>query len=338
MRRFSWLVWLCACNAPGIDPTDLKGVFDAPLSRAAASASASTSASAAPAPEEAALPVFKRTPIAEPCVEPGGTPAAPDQRPVGRPACRRARILEHRDADGTPRYACVFEPSGSAERAPLPLVLFLHDAYDDPSAVHKKTRLRKLSEDLDLTGDPRRRGFVVLAPQARRIQGRPRFDRDYRTRANADVVAIDGFIDELSELVDTRRIYAVGAGEGGEMAALYAMVRADRVAAFGLFAAAPKELRWSCKDEPTPALAIYRSCDAVTECADVEQWLSQREREHAVTQPLRLGSANRTEPSCATSRHTCGGKQGTADHLRWPKERERELLEYLARFQLDVSG
>jgi len=247
-------------------------------------------------------------------------------------------VLEHRDAQGAPRYACVFAPENMAERAPLPLVVFLHDEHDDPTAISKKTRLRGLSEELDLTGEPRRRGFLLLAPQARRIQGRLRFDTGYRARDNPDVASIDRFVDELVDerLVDTQQIYAIGASRGGEMAALYAMLRGDRVAAFGVFGAAPKELRWSCPNAPpTPAVAIYRSCDAITPCADVEQWLSLRDRERATTHPLRLGAGNSPEPSCATSSQRCSEKRGTIDHARWPKERERELLEYLGRFRLE---
>jgi poly(3-hydroxybutyrate) depolymerase len=317
-------------------------VFDRPaVATASASGSAKPVRLSKPARSAAevveAPPALVRPGIAEPCAEAGGSPVEADRRPAGRPACRRARVLEHREAGGAPRYACVSTPDNADERAPLPLVIFLHDEYDDPTAVSKKTRLRTLVDDFDLTGEPRRRGFVLLAPQARRIQGKLRFASEHRARDNADVVAIDRFVDGLvaERLVDKRQIYAIGASAGGEMAALYAMLRADRVAAFGVYGAAPRDLRWSCSAEPPPAMAIYRSCDAVTPCADVEQWLSVRDRERGTTQPLRLGAANQTEPSCVTSRHLCSVKRGTADHARWPKERERELLEYLGRFHLE---
>ena len=75
-------------------------------------------------------------------------PDPPNQeirRTLGRPACRGAQILEWKDAEGSPRYACVITPPGVETRAPLPLVVFFHDPQADPTAVDKETGLRKLA-------------------------------------------------------------------------------------------------------------------------------------------------------------------------------------------------
>jgi pimeloyl-ACP methyl ester carboxylesterase len=329
------------CESPKTDPTDLKGVFD--KRSASANSTASTRARPKPTPTTNSdagprLIARERTPPKGPCIPKSGAPAQLTGRNARRPACRRSRVVEHRDADGLPRYACIYAPRKLKQRTPLPLVLFLHGENDTPAAVNKKTRLRRRYDKLDMTGEARRLGFVVLAPQARRIEHRLRFDTDYVALDNVDVQTIDHFIDLLIDegTVDPRQIYAVGESHGGQMAALYAHLRPERVAAFGVYAAAPSGFGWSCDGQPPPAAAIYRACDAVTPCADVEQWLSSREQAHAPTFSMRLGSGKATEPSCALSKASCRKKKGQANHSRWPKHREVELLEYLSRYSLNI--
>ena len=88
------------------------------------------------------------------------------RRSAGR-RCRGAQVLETRDAEGSPRYACVIAPSGVETRAPLPLIVFFHADGDNPTSVDKETGLRKLGATWNLTGDPAHAGFIVLAPQGR---------------------------------------------------------------------------------------------------------------------------------------------------------------------------
>jgi poly(3-hydroxybutyrate) depolymerase len=332
---------LAGCKSEGVDGGDLHSVFEG---GSAASGSASTGR-AAPAASSSAdagprIPPRERQPIAGPCVAPAGTPAVQAERTGGRPACRRTRILEHRDAGGTPRYACVYEPSDVDARKPLPLLVFLHSEYDTPAALQKKTRLRTRQRFFDLSGDPRHQGFVVLAPQARRLGGALRWDVDYTAADNLDARSIDHDVDQLlaEGLVDPRQIYAIGESRGGVMAALYAMLRPDRVAAYGVFAADAGRLAWSCDGAPTPAAVLYRACDTVVPCADVEQWLRTRERSGAPTYSLRLGVGKAEEPSCVLSEGRCLPNAGTANHQRWPAPREGELLEYLGRYSLDLEA
>ena len=61
----------------------------------------------------------------------------------------------------------------------------------------------------------------------------------------------------------------------------------------------------------------------------VEKWIAQREEAGAETRALRLGDDNALETNCAT-RNRCSDKKGQAHHLRWPKGREKELLEFLS--------
>jgi len=333
---------LSGCESSNVDGGDLHGVFD---HTASPTASASSSASAAPAPAPTAsasaaprIPTRERAPIAHSCIAEEGEPTPRNRRYAKRPACRRSRVLEYRDSQGTPRYGCVFESSKVADTKPLPLVIFLHGEFDDATALHKKTRLRALYHKIDLTGDPKHPGFVILAPQARKLEGSQslRWDHGFKSLANVDVVTIDHFVDDLltAGLVDARQIYVVGDSGGGRMAALYAMLRPDRVAAFGAYAADASTYRWTCDEPATPAAVLYRACDAVVPCADVEQWLAARTDTHAPTFSLRLGSGKAREPSCALSKAACREKKGKANHNRWPKHNERELLEYLSRYSL----
>lgn len=346
LSTLTWLSLLAACESSEVDGRDLHGVFNSarPSATSAASApsasaavaKAKPSASAAASSSAAAIAPLERPAAKGSCLEPTGSPTDADSRYGRRPACRGATVLEHQDENGLPRYACLFAPKGASERAPLPLLVFFHDDGDAPTAVHKKTHLRKHYRKFDLSGDPMHAGFIILAPQARRMGGMLRFDTGYRAEDNADVVATNLFVAELDKqgLADKQRSYTIGHGKGGEMALMYAMARADRIAATATFASAASKIRWSCEPPVPPLAMLYRACDTVTPCADVEQWLSARERDNMPTMTLRLDAGHRRAPSCTVHKRSCGKNTGKVNHARWPRRREKEILEYLARYSL----
>jgi hypothetical protein len=101
------------------------------------------------------------------------------------------------------------------------------------------------------------------------------------------------------------------------------------------YASAATFYSWTCSEEPPPAFVSYRSCDTVTPCQDVERWIAARGKARAQTSSLRLGDAKHTEPSCVTSARLCKNKRGNANHYRWPKCHDRQMLEYLARYSLE---
>jgi hypothetical protein len=279
-----------------------------------------------------------RPPTEGACVRESGAPNREVRRVVGRPACRGAQVLEWKDSEGAPRYACVIAPSGVETRAPLPLVIFFPDGEDDPTAVDKETGLRKLASSTNLSGDPAHTGFVVLAVQGRHIKKGKHgsiFDTDYTGPDNVDVATVDHFLAELEGrgLVDKRRIYTLGASHGGHMAATYAMMRADRVAAFATFAADAPSAEWSCAGPPPPAMVVYRACDGFFSCESVERWLRARDALSAETAWLRLGAANDEEPNCAV-KNKCTPQKSEANHHRWPKGREGDLLRFFGRHAL----
>jgi dienelactone hydrolase len=342
----------CTCATPSseLDGGDLLGVFthdggsdggvDAGHRRGKHLRDAGLADARAAEPPSPAASV--RAPVAGNCVASEGQPDRDIRRTLGRPPCRGAQVLEWKDADGSPRYACVVAPPGVETRAPLPLIVFFHDEGDDPSAVDKKTALRKSGAAYGLAGDPAHTGFIVLAPQGRHIRGGKHgsvFDTDYTGADNQDVAAVDHFIAELDAkgLVDHRRTYTLGASYGGHMAATYAMMRADKVAAFAAFATDAPRASWSCGGPPPPGLMIYRACDGFFSCESVERWLRARDAQQAETAWLRLGAANDEEPSCAT-RNKCTPRGAEGNHHRWPKGREGDVLAFFKRHVLGATS
>lgn len=337
---------LVNCQTDWGDPEDLHGVFEKPKASHAkaatatkAKATANKKSVATPRPE-LALKRFQREPVAGRCIEAAGQAAVPDRRPARRPACRYARVLEQRGKGGLPRYGCVYQPRKAEEKGPLPLVIFFHRDLDSPATIRRSTRLQRRSRNFELSADPTKRGFVLLAPQARKIRYGKRWATDFHSDENSDIALVDDQVDQLvaEGRVDRRQIYTMGAGRGGQMAALYAMMRPSRVAAFAVYGTHLGDLNWSCEAEPTPAAVLYRACDSVTPCADVERWLGKREASKAATFGLRLSSSGRSEPSCVLSERQCRPKRGRSNHNRWPKRREKDMLRYLARFSVNVPS
>jgi len=352
-----WAAGACSTPSSEVDGGDLLGVFDRDAGEDAAadggaeggvrkdgsggrpggSAGGDAAAPALPMPRPAAA---RQAPDGS-CVAPEGQPATELRRTMGRPPCRGAQVLEWRDPEGSPRYACVYSPPGVETRAPLPVVLFFHAEDDNPTGVEKRTGLRKLAAGTNLTGDPAHTGFIVLAPQGRAFKGQPgaRFDTGYTGPDNVDVAVVDHFLGELAarKLVDRARVYALGMSAGGHMAATYAMMRADRVAAFATFGTDAPPATWACPGPPPPAMVLYRACDAMVACESVERWLRAREAQAAETPYMRLGEDRREEPHC-TLRARCPEAKGAVHHNRWPKSREEDLLRFFAARSLSVNA
>lgn len=340
-----------------MDGNDLLGVFERD---AGAADDGGTPAQArrgegpgATAVPEPTKPPETRQPTEGSCVAEQGSPRRELRKTLRRPPCRAAQVLETRDAEGSPRYACVITPPGVETRAPLPLIVFFHAEGDTPTSVDKKTGLRKLGASFNLTGDPAHAGFIVLAPQGRAFKSpsqaeRERggsthtpiapFDAEFTGESNVDVTTVDHFIDELlaRKLVDPRRIYALGASYGGHMAATYAMLRADRIAAFATYGSDSPPAEWACPGPPPPAMVVYRACDDLFPCESVERWLRARDALSSHTPFLRLDEANRDEPHCALRRR-CTAKKGALNHARWPKSRETDILRFFAGHALAVA-
>lgn len=338
-----------SCSTPSstVDGGDLLGLYDRDAGSdapAAADARAGKDGGKRGRPPAVAPgPTKERKPVTGTCVAKQGEPDRELRRTLGRPACRGEEILEGRDADGSPRYACVIGARGAEARAPLPLLVFFHGPEGTPATVDRRTGWKKLAAKFPVSADAAHPGFLVLMPQGRLLK-RDRsgaiFDTDHIGEGNVDVATVDQFIEVLKKrgLVDARRVYTVGEGKGGLMAATYAMWRADRVAAFATFASEGPSATWTCADvPPPPALILYRACDAVTACDSVEAWVHAREKASAETVAIRLGAGNEEEVNCAMKNKCTKGK-GTANHERWPRGREEDILRFFARHALSADA
>jgi poly(3-hydroxybutyrate) depolymerase len=333
----------CELPSQSVDRQDLMGVFErdggVDGGIVGASPAAPGGSADAAAPSDVPAPV-SRTPVTDTCVEESGEPNRDLRRTVGRPACRRGRILEHRDAAGAPRYACLFAPAELDAKGPLPLLVFFHPGHANPTVLRKATGLREKARDFDFGAGAGKGGYLILAPQGRAIFGEERgivFDTEHVSSENVDVQTVDHFIDRIASegIVDRRRVYTAGWGAGGEMAAFYASVRPDRIAAFATFASSAPRGRWTCPTPPPPGAIVYRACDAITSCERVETWLRDREVARAPTLALRLGAADVEEGHCAVNK--CGEKVGTANHQRWPKSIEERILGFLSGHTLSLN-
>jgi len=164
------------------------------------------------------------------------------------------------DPDGTPRRACLYEPASASPATPLPLIVYLHPSLFTADTLQAPgMNLLSFQNTADLTGDPERPGFIVVAPEGRATthfypapddQGTG-WDNWYRQLdrhggdvvvdgvtygQNVDAATIDHFIDQevATGKVDVRRIYLTGWSNGSAMAFLYGLNR-RRIAAAAVY-------------------------------------------------------------------------------------------------------
>jgi len=201
--------------------------------------------------------------VAEPCGPFGDAPAEVNSgffaTLVSRhnPICIAGQVLgPWRDAGGSERYACVYEPGFARPGKPLPLLVFIHGSTSTADSV-LATGLTGRIEQADLGDGP---GFILLAPEGRYGQHQyPGLDGNglgwdnwYRQFSpagavtvagvsydqNPDAAAIDHFVaaEVATGKVDSKRIFVMGWSNGAAMAILYALNR-PQVAAAAVYSA-----------------------------------------------------------------------------------------------------
>jgi predicted esterase len=156
------------------------------------------------------------------------------------------------DAEGTPRFACLYPPSAPAAGAKYPMIVFLHPSLVNADSV-KSTPLFADRDTVNIS-DGAVTGFIILAPQGRNTQHfypapdnqASGWDNWYRQMSpgnevvagavfpeNVDAATIDHFIQQqiATSSVDTNRIYLVGWSNGAAMSFLYGANRGNIAAA-----------------------------------------------------------------------------------------------------------
>ncbi|MFK7895717.1 MAG: PHB depolymerase family esterase [Myxococcota bacterium] len=166
--------------------------------------------------------------------------------------------LEH---DGTTRWFDVYEPDGLGS-APVPLVLHLHGGTLSKAAMRNEA-------PGELLAIADREGFIVILPNGTRADGSS--DRlgsfnwnDCRGDAigvlpeSDDVGFLDAVLDwaEASYPVDSDRIYATGASNGGMMSYRLAFERSERIAAIAAQIANLPEFTDCAVTEPATPISV----------------------------------------------------------------------------------
>ena len=163
-------------------------------------------------------------------------------------------------SDGNPRYACIYEPDSASATNRLPLLVFIHPSLVPAGSV-RATNLLHYLDSANLSGNPPKPGFILLAPQGRKTTHYYPFpdnrgygwDNWYRQfnptgdvsiggvtyKENVDAATIDEFIAQAiaTGKVDTDRIYVTGWSNGAAMAYVYALNR-PKIAAIAVYSAA----------------------------------------------------------------------------------------------------
>jgi dienelactone hydrolase len=190
------------------------------------------------------------------------------------------------DADGTARHACLYEPAAASPAHPLPLVVYLHPSLFTADTIPTATNLLDFLDTANVSGDPARPGFILLAPQGRATthfypapddrgtgwdnwyrqldpSGADRFVGGTPYPENVDAATIDHFIDVevATGKVDPRRIYVTGWSNGAAMGFLYGVNR-PRIAAVAVYTA-PNP--FEAFNDPCPQQPVRRAASSNAE-------------------------------------------------------------------------
>jgi poly(3-hydroxybutyrate) depolymerase len=276
-----------------------------------------------------------------PCDATTGAPPIRTVIPVTKKvSCHGGRLLSF-EQNGVERYACLNLPA-QAKRAggrKWPLILYVHASETTPESLYTSGKsLFDAHDTYALSDDENVRGFILLAPEARRAMAWPgtkgatatgfRWDEWYRDpKTNLDAAAIDHFLDAAiaTGLVDTRRIYVFGWSNGAFTAALYGVWRGDRIAAIGQYAGASPWARPPCpvpmpSGPQVPILLMRNLCDAVVPCSETDEWIGSLAVAHWPFEAYNLRDDGSEAPAAAGCAKQCSELQGVHDHIRWPQK------------------
>lgn len=261
---------------------------------------------------------------------------------------RGGELLTWHDPDGTPREACLHVPPQASPESPLPLLTYLGGSIfpGDPQTPYNALEL--VTASADLTGDPERRGFILLV-----VEGRDKthyypfpddhawgFDHWYRNfdrddpALNVDAATIDHFIAEVvsREIVDPRRLYLSGWSNGASMAILYGL-NTPGIAATAVYSSPNpfQDILAPCAQPPfgdnlRPIMTVHNDCDISGICmTGSEQFAEQMAEAMPLVEhvPVIIDLAQQEVSSCVAACAYDGNPLqlltlGTLRHNVWP--------------------
>ena len=272
-------------------------------------------------------------------------------------------VLNWTDPSGEARNACLINPASATAQHPLPLLVYLNPSLFSADKTAPLTSIALDAANADLTGDPLRKGFILLMPEGRDTHHYYPFPDDtgvgwdnwYRNlnrsspTLNVDVAAIDHFIQAVKDMsiVDTKRVYLSGWSNGAAMAQLYSL-NTPSIAAAAVYSSPDP---FSDVQDPgaqtpfatalTPLMDIHNQCDIIGICqtgtkfhqtlAKLYPKLVQRpviidELFNEVTSCNDMCASQALAPSDASG---ALGAVGAANHLRWPLTWNTQMYTFL---------
>jgi len=210
------------------------------------------------------------------------------------------------DSDGTPRFSCVYEPASASASSPLPMLVYIHPSLVNADSVFF-TNLPSFMDTANLSSDPTKPGFILLAPEGRVTthyypvpdSAGLGWDNWYRQfnpaitadTENVDAATIDHFIaaEVATGKVDTNRIFLTGWSNGAAMAYIYALNRTN-IAAIAVYSApdpwrftvdpceqlpvksAPKNIgQIAIANRKVPTYQVHNGCDIAGLCPNTRR-------------------------------------------------------------------
>ncbi|MGQ0622223.1 MAG: hypothetical protein ACT4QA_20295 [Panacagrimonas sp.] len=274
---------------------------------------------------------------------------------------RGGEAIRINEANGAIRLACLRVPPGTSANSKRPLITFLSGARSSAARDSRDTGLEPLAASANLSGDPTRRGFILLL-----IEGRDTehyypapadkgtgWDNWYRNvnrddpDVNVDVAAIDAFIARVEErgIVDPRRKYMLGWSNGGAMALLYGMNTPGIAATATYSSPDPYSDQFDpCQQtpfasNPRPLMTLHNRCDIFGLCATGALGFRSDMTSALPQIPLTTVIINTQQQAVASCEAACsydvnsgkaGARRGSLAHVTWPRQWTDDYLSFFA--------
>ena len=266
------------------------------------------------------------------------------------------KTLKWTDRVGDNRQACLIVPKQASPDHPLPLLTFLQGSLVPAPPQVLLNGWAPLTASADLTGDPKRAGFILLLPLGRNTHHFYPFPDEYALgwdnwyrnldrsspNLNVDVAAIDAFIAQVQArgIVDNNRVYMTGWSNGAAMAQLYAL-NTPSIAAAAVYSSPDPfaDVQDPCTQTPfattlTPLMDIHNSCDIIGICQTgtaFHQHLAQQYPnlpQQSVIVDVFKNQTSACNAACA-SQNPFVNFGGDVNHLIWPLKWNTAMFDWL---------